>query len=114
MTELTYDSFLFAPHLVQFIQPIDRLDQTDDTTVATELIAGILNISGCFAYVLIDTGCSHSVSSKAWVKRCGLVTIESGKTIKIGTPTDFMKELRCSRLKVQIAGRELRVDPIVA
>jgi hypothetical protein len=34
----------------------------------------------------------------------------------IGTPTEefFMKELRCSRLKVQIAGRELRVDPIVA
>jgi hypothetical protein len=54
--------------------PIDRLDQTDDTTVATELIAGIFNISGCFAYVLIDTGCSHSVSSKAWVKRCGLST----------------------------------------
>lgn len=26
----------------------------------------------------------------------------------------FIQELRCSYLKIQIAGRELRVDPIVA
>jgi hypothetical protein len=94
--------------------PIDRLGQTDDTTVATKLIAGIFNISGCFAYVLIDTRCSHSVSSKVWVKRCGLATIESGKTMLIRTFEFFIQELRCSYLKIQIAGRELRVDPIVA
>jgi hypothetical protein len=32
----------------------------------------------------------------------------------IGTFEFFIQELRCSYLKIQIAGRELRVDPIVA
>ncbi|KAJ1692761.1 hypothetical protein LUZ63_009459 [Rhynchospora breviuscula] len=89
---------------------------TETTKVSTEVMAGTLELSGYPAFVLVDTGCSHSVLSRNWVEMYQVPTKSTGRVLQIGTPTNqfTIEELRCPGLLVKVAGRELPVDPIVA
>ncbi|XP_078169752.1 uncharacterized protein LOC144564103 [Carex rostrata] len=84
--------------------------------VATELMAGTLELSGHPIFVLIDTGCSHSVLSKKWIDKYNIQTQDTGKTLHVNTPAlqYTTPELRCIGLALRIAGREFPINPIVS
>jgi hypothetical protein len=81
--------------------PTEQTEQENEAPgeeeVATELMAGMLELSGYPVYVLIDTGCSHSVLSKEWVNKYDISTQATGKMLQIQTPAMqyTTPELRC-------------------
>jgi hypothetical protein len=58
------------------VDPAEQVEEMPgEEEVATELMTGMLELSGYPVYVLIDTGCSHSVVlSKEWVDKYGIST----------------------------------------
>ncbi|KAJ4814752.1 polyprotein [Rhynchospora pubera] len=80
-----------------------------------EMLSGIVSISGHFAFVLFDTGCSHSIVSREFVESCGWVMEKRSDVSRVLTPLGQSNEvvLGCRDLKVLIAGRELSLDVLI-
>ena len=80
-----------------------------------DVMTGILSISDCCAHCLIDTGCSHSVVSRAWVEKCKWPTETCNQVLSVQTPfgsTD--REITtCRNRKVRVDGRDLEIDLLV-
>ncbi|KAJ1695434.1 hypothetical protein LUZ63_012132 [Rhynchospora breviuscula] len=84
-------------------------------TAQEELLSGTISISGHSAFVLFDTGCSHSIVSRELVEICGWKTELRGDVSGIRTPLGQTSQVvfGCRGLKVLIAGRELSLDALV-
>ncbi|KAJ3690328.1 hypothetical protein LUZ61_019492 [Rhynchospora tenuis] len=82
---------------------------------STNLLAGTLLISGCPAYALVDTGCSHSVISSTFVQMYGWEIESSEDTLKVQTPLGqaTQKARYCRNRKIRITDRELEIDLLV-
>ncbi|KAJ1693767.1 hypothetical protein LUZ63_010465 [Rhynchospora breviuscula] len=88
---------------------------TEDEFADDELIAGMVSISDCFAYSLIDTGASHSFVSQDFVNLSGWKTEPRDRVMSVQTPLGktVLVDQICRNLKVQIAGRNLTADLVV-
>ena len=76
------------------------------------LIAGTVFISGKPAFILVDTGASHSFISASFVESQKLTTTRRHRTMGVRTPLGKYVEVDriCRDLNVQLAGRSLRAD----
>ena len=83
-------------------------EETEDAA----LIAGTVFISGEPAYVLIDTGASHSFVSANYVKSRGWSTSPRGRAMEVRTPLGRFVEVNqiCRDQKIQVARRDLRAN----
>ena len=83
-------------------------EEAEDTT----LIAGTVSISGKPAYILIDTGASHSFISSSFVESQGLVSTRRPHALGVKTPLGkYVKVNRiCRNQEVQLAVRTLQAD----
>lgn len=81
----------------------------------TDLLAGIISISGHLAYVLVDTGCSHSIIASSLVDRCGWATESSGRVLDVNTPLGSTTKMAqtCRDLKIRVDGRDFISDMLV-
>ncbi|KAJ4802068.1 polyprotein [Rhynchospora pubera] len=107
-----------AVHAVEVIQEgSEEAQQEDDpsSTAPTELMTGNVFISGQRAFVLFDTGCSHSVAARDFVENCGWPTKSQERALSVQTPLGHFKDVLqcCKGLKVLINGRELEIDMLV-
>ncbi|KAJ4792483.1 polyprotein [Rhynchospora pubera] len=99
---------------------IDRDNQvkeieTPHFAAQAEMLSGIVSISGHLAYVLFDTGCSHSVVSREFASTCGWETKVMDELTGVRTPLGQCSQVvsSCKGLKVCVADREFLVDLIV-
>jgi Retroviral aspartyl protease len=90
-------------------------EESDKITQQVDLMACILLISGQPAYVLIDTGCSHSVISSGLIEKYGWQTSSSERTIEVHTPLGLVMQVVkvCRGMRVKVAGRDLIGDLLV-
>ncbi|KAJ3684443.1 hypothetical protein LUZ61_013607 [Rhynchospora tenuis] len=106
-----------AVHAVEVVEEVDEAEQETDpsSTAPTELMTGNLFISGQRAYVLFDTGCSHSVAARDFVESCGWPTKSQERAINVQTPLGHFRDVLqcCKGLKVLVNGRELEADMLV-
>ncbi|KAJ3704277.1 hypothetical protein LUZ61_007982 [Rhynchospora tenuis] len=87
----------------------------EDEFYEDELIAGMVSISDCFAYSLIDTGASHSFVSQNFVNLNGWETEPRDRVMLVQTPLGktVLVDRVCRNLRVQIAGRNLTAELVV-
>ncbi|KAJ3707978.1 hypothetical protein LUZ61_011683 [Rhynchospora tenuis] len=87
----------------------------DPNATTTDLLTGILHVSGYPAYVLIDTGCSHSVVSNSFAEMCGWVVEPSERILQVQTPLGRTTRtaIHCRNREVRVDGRELKIDLLV-
>lgn len=85
------------------------------TESESDLMVGTLSVSGCPAYVLIDTGCSHSIISKALITENRWKTETNEGTYHIRTPLGLVNQTvkTCHNRQIRVAGRDLEVDMLV-
>ena len=102
-------------HAVDVIELPEESTEIVAVPTQTDLLAGIISISGHLAYVLIDTGCSHSIVASSLVDRCGWATESSGRVLDVNTPLgSTTKTARtCRDLKVRVNGRDFISDMLV-
>ncbi|KAJ3700128.1 hypothetical protein LUZ61_003833 [Rhynchospora tenuis] len=93
----------------------EMVGEPSSTATTMELLSGIISVSGHSAFVLFDTGCSHTVVSRKFVNLCGWVTTLRGDVSGVHTPLGHFNKIvsECKGLKVLVAGRELEVNAIV-
>ncbi|KAJ4773005.1 DNA/RNA polymerases superfamily protein [Rhynchospora pubera] len=89
----------------------DFQDAQDDA----DLIAGMVSVSNCFAYSLIDTGASHSFVSETFVKEHRWTTEPRNRVMVVQTPLgkNVLVDRVCRNQKVQITGRNLPANLVV-
>ncbi|XP_078148594.1 uncharacterized protein LOC144544050 [Carex rostrata] len=100
---------------VHAIELPDKESERASGSAQNDMLAGIISISGHLAYVLIDTGCSHSIVSSIFVEKCGWPTESSGKVLDVRTPLGSTTKIAkiCRNLKIRIDGRDLLADMLV-
>jgi hypothetical protein len=82
------------------------------TGYRTDVMTGIISISDRDTYCLIDTGCSHSIVSRALVESCQWPVETSNQVLKVQTPFSSTDQtiMICRNRKVRVDGRDFEVD----